>query len=103
MHGLANQLCKALVLGDAGVSHVVRGQQAFYPFPLVKKPLLWAKAQVFVLVLPAASHALAYADFFQQVLHFGRIVTRNGQVMRTQRASQASHGGAPAVTAYAVF
>ena len=102
-HGLCHQLRKALVLGQRAVGHIVHRQQAFDPFALKEQALLRAEAQVFVFVLPAAGHALAHAQFFEQVLHFGCVIAGHGQVVCAQRAAQASHTAASAVAASAVF
>ena len=102
-HGVIHQLGKALVLGDGAGGHVLRGQQAFLPFAMDKKALLRAKAQVLVLVLPAAGQALAHTQFFQQILHLGRAVARYRQVVGAQGAAQALHRAATAVAAGLVF
>ena len=102
-HGCCHQLRKALVLGEGAVRHIVHGQQAFNPFALKEQALLRAEAQVFVLVLPAAGQALAHAQFFEQVLHLGRVIAGYRQVVRAQRAAQAGHAAASAVAAGAVF
>ncbi|MPM29432.1 hypothetical protein SDC9_75972 [bioreactor metagenome] len=60
-------------------------------------------AQAHLVVLPAAIHASAQAQFFQQILHFARIVSGHRQIMRTQRAGHALHHAAAAVAAGRVF
>ena len=102
-HGGVHQVGKALVLGQGAGGHVVCGQQAFYPFTVEEQALLRAKAQVLLFVLPAASHAFAHAQFFEQVLYLGRVVAGHGQVVGTQRAGQAAHLAATAVAAHGVF
>ncbi|MNV42721.1 hypothetical protein D3C71_1344060 [compost metagenome] len=81
----------------------MHGQQAFLPLAVKKQALLRAVAQMALVVLPAASHAAAQAQLFQQILHLARIVTGHGQVVRAQRAGNAAHDPAPAVAACGVF
>ena len=60
-------------------------------------------AQVALVVHPAAGHALAQPELFEQVLHLVRMFTGHGQVVRAQRAGDAAHGATPAVATGAVF
>jgi hypothetical protein len=76
-------------LRQRGLAHALHGQQAFLPLALKKQALLRAVAQVALVVLPAPGHALAQAQFFQQVLHLARVVAGHGQVVRAQRAGNA--------------
>ena len=101
--GSAHGLRKAAVLLQRGFAHALHGQQAFLPLALKVQALLRAVAQVAFVVLPAPGHALAQAQFFQQVLHLGRVVARHGQVVRAQRAGHAIHRTGPAVAAGGVF
>ena len=94
---------KAAVLGQRGVAHALHGQQAVLPFALEEQALLRAVAQVALVILPAPGHAAAQAQFFEQILHLARIVTRHGQVMRALRAGHAVDAGAPAVATGLVF
>ena len=73
------------------------------PIALKKQALLRAVAQVALVVLPAPGHALAQAQFFQQVLHLARVVAGHGQVVRAQRAGDAAHRARAAVAAGTVL
>ena len=94
---VAERLRKALdsqgtlaVLRQGAGTHTVHRQQAGLPLALEVQPLLWAVAQVAFVVHPAPGHALAQTQFFQQVLHMRRARAGHGQVVRTQRAGQAT-------------
>ena len=78
-------------------------QQAFLPLALKEQPLLRAVAQVALVVFPTATHALAQAEFFEQVLHFARVIAGHRQVVGTEWAGDAFHHAAAAVAASAVF
>jgi hypothetical protein len=91
------------VLRQRVFAHAVHGQQAVLPFAVKEQALLRAVAKVALVVLPAARHALAQAEFFEQVLHLGRVVARHGQVVRTQRAGDAVDHAAARVAAGGVF
>jgi hypothetical protein len=86
LHGLGKQA----VLGQGAGTHPVHRQQTSLPLVLKVQALLRAVAQVAFIVGPAARHALAQAQFFQQVLHVWRTVAGHRQVVRAQRARQAA-------------
>ena len=83
--------------------HALHGQQAVLPGALEEQALLRAVAEVALVVLPAARHAPAQAEFLQQVLHLVRIVARHRQVVGAERAGDAAHLAAAAVAAGLVF
>ena len=60
-------------------------------------------AQMALVVLPATSHARAQAQFFQQVLHLGRIIARQGKVVRALWAGQAIHLASATIAAGGVL
>ena len=101
-----DQRGKALVLRQRGRADAVQRQQTRVPLAAPVQALLRAVAQVALAVtavLPTPGDALAQAEFFQQILHFQRIVTRQRQIVRAQRAGNAVDLAAPAVAAGLVF
>lgn len=59
------------------------------PLAAEMQALLPAVAQMAFVVAPAADHALAQAQLFQQVMHLVGVVAGQGEVVRTRGQGQA--------------
>ena len=101
--GLGHQRGKAAVLGQGVGGDAVGGQQACLPVAIEIQPLLRAVAQVTLVIHPAARHALAHTQVFQQMLQVGVVVAGHGQVVRPHRAGQATQRGGAGIAPGFVF
>ena len=80
--GAVHQVGKAAVLRQRCLAHTLQRKEALLPRAFEEQPLLRCVAKMAFVVDPAACHALAQSQLFQQVLHFARIVARHRQVVR---------------------
>ena len=100
---LLDKCRKFLVLRKCFALHPLHRQQSVLPLVVEKQPLLGAVAQMALVHHPAPGHALAQAQFFQQILHLRGVVTRHGQIVRAQGAVNAIQRPATRVATRAVF
>ena len=91
------------VLRQRGFAHALHRQQAVLPGTLEEESLLRAVTERGFVVGPAARHAAAQAQFFEQVLHLVRVVAGHRQIVRAERAGDAADHAATRVAAGGVF
>ena len=101
--GLRNECGEFGVLRQCVGPHALHRQQTRLPFTVEEQALLRAVAQVALVNLPAAHHALTQAQLLQKVLHLGCVIAWHGQVVCAQWASDTPHRPAPAVATGLVF
>src|SRR5262249_13108627 len=98
-----HELRETAVLRDGRSADLVERHETVLPAPAKPQALLRAVHEVALVVFPAAGDTPAQAQFFEEVLHVGRILAGHRKTVGAPGTRDAVQGAGAAVAARGVF